>query len=143
MVAALKDDVAGAHVVVARSDHGSATMLDGLREAGADVTETVLYRLHRPDNSGESAAMAAAGELEAVLFTSSRTVSGFLDAAEERGVKEEAVVGLEHAIVGAIADGPAAAARKAGIAVDIVPEEADFDLLAAEVVEAAAPSYRD
>ncbi|WP_373189332.1 uroporphyrinogen-III synthase [Halolamina sp.] len=142
MVAALRDEVAGKHVVVARSDHGSATMLDGLREAGAEVTETVLYRLRRPEDSGESAAMAAAGDLEAVLFTSSRTVTGFLEAAAERGVRAEAVAGLDHAVVGAIADGPAETAREAGIVVDIVPEEADFDLLAAEVVE-AAPSYRN
>lgn len=143
MVEALKDDVAGAQVVVARSDHGSATMLDGLREAGADVTETVLYRLTRPEGSGQSAAMAAAGDLEAVLFTSSRTVSGFLDAAAERGVREEAIAGLENAVVGAIADAPAETAREEGITVDIVPEKADFDLLAAAVVEAAAPSYRN
>lgn len=143
MVTALTDDVAGKSVVVARSDHGSATLLDGLREAGADVTETVLYELRRPENSGNSAEMAAEGSLEAVLFTSSRTVTGFLEAAEERGIRDEAVTGLSDAVVGAIAEGPAETARDAGIAVDIVPETADFDLLAAEVVEAAAPSYRE
>lgn len=142
MVAELSGDVAGYAVAVARSDHGSETLLDGLHEAGADVTETVLYRLTRPEDSGESAELAAEGSLEAVLFTSSRTVEGFLDAAAERGVREEAVAGLETAVVGAIAEGPAATAREHGIAVDIVPEEADFDLLATEVVEAAAPSYR-
>jgi len=143
MVAALKDDVAGKSVAVARSDHGSETLLAGLREAGADVTETVLYRLRRPEDSGKSAAMAAEGKLEAVLFTSSRTVTGFLEAAEERGIREEAIAGLAEAVVGAIADGPAETAEEHGITVDIVPEEADFDRLAAEVVEAAAPSYRE
>lgn len=143
MVAALEDDVAGKSVAVARSDHGSETLLAGLEEAGADVTETVLYRLRRPENSGESAELAAEGELEAVLFTSSRTVTGFLEAAAERGVREAAVAGLEDAVVGAIAEGPAETAREAGIAVDVVPDEADFDRLAAEVVEAAAPGYRE
>lgn len=142
MVAALTDDVAGKTVAVARSDHGSETLLGGLREAGAEVTETVLYELRRPEGSGESAEMAAEGKLEAVLFTSSRTVTGFLDAAEERGIQEAAVAGLEAAVVGAIADGPAKTAKSHGVSVDIVPDEADFDRLAAEVVEAAAPSYR-
>ena len=142
MVATLEADVAGKSVAVARSDHGSETMLAGLREAGAEVTETVLYRLRRPDDSGESAALAAEGKLEAVLFTSSRTVEGFLEAAAERGIRESAIAGLENAVVGAIAAGPAETAEKHGITVDIVPDEADFDLLAAEVVEAAAPSYR-
>lgn len=143
VVAELRDEVDGASVVVARSAHGSDTLLDGLCEAGADVTETVLYRLTRPEGSGKSAAMAADGKLEAVLFTSSRTVEGFLDAAEERSVREAAVAGLAEAVVGAIAEGPAETAREHGIDVDVVPEEADFGLLATEVVEEAAPSYRE
>lgn len=143
MVAELRDDVEGKSVAVARSAHGSETLLEGLREAGAEVTETVLYRLARPAESGRSAELAAEGKLEAVLFTSSRTVEGFLDAAEERGVREEAIAGLRNAVVGAIAEGPADTAREHGIDVDIVPEKADFELLAAEVVEAAAPSYRE
>jgi len=60
LVAALEDRVDGEHVEVARSDHGSDVLLAGLREAGATVTETVLYRLTRPSDAGESAAMAAA-----------------------------------------------------------------------------------
>lgn len=143
MVAKLRDEVDDKSVVVARSAHGSKTLLEGLREAGADVTETVLYRLTRPDGSGKSAGMAAKGKLEAVLFTSSRTVEGFLEAADERGIRDEAIAGLQNVVVGAIAEGPAETAREHGIEVDIVPEEADFELLAAEVVEAAAPSYRE
>ncbi|MEF8801245.1 MAG: uroporphyrinogen-III synthase [Halolamina sp.] len=143
MVEELHGDVDGASVAVARSSHGSETLLDELREAGADVTETVLYRLNRPENSGRSAEMAAEGDLEAVLFTSSRTVEGFLDAAAKRGIRAEAVAGLADAVVGAIAEGPAETAREHGIDVDIVPEEADFDLLATEVIEQAVPSYRE
>lgn len=141
MVTELADDVAGRSVEVARSAHGSSTLLDGLREAGADVHETVLYRLVRPERSGESAEMAAAGELEAAVFTSSRTVEHFLAAAAERGVREAAVAGLNEAVVGVIADSPAETARSHGIEVDVVPDVADFDALVAEVVERAAPSY--
>lgn len=142
MVAELRDEVDGASVAVARSAHGNDGLLDGLCTAGADVTETVLYRLTRPEDSGTSAAMAADGKLEAVLFTSSRTVEGFLAAAEEREVRQAAIAGIQDAVVGAIADGPADTAREHGIEVDIVPEKADFDLLATEVVEEAAPSYQ-
>lgn len=143
MVAELSDDMAGELVAVARSAHGSETLLSGLREAGAEVTETVLYRLTRPSDSGTSAEMAAEGDLDAVLFTSSRTVLGFLAAAADRGIRAAAIAGLQDAEVGAIAEGPAETARDHGIEVDIVPAEADFDLLAAEVVEEAAPSYRE
>ncbi len=137
MVVELEDDVRGKSVALARSDRASATMPEGLREAGAEVTETTLYRLYRPEDAGESAELAAAGDLDGAAFTSSSTVDGFLAAAEERGIREEAVAGLANAVVGAIAESPAETAREAGIEVEFVPEDADFEALARGVVERA------
>ncbi|WP_134672427.1 uroporphyrinogen-III synthase [Halorussus marinus] len=143
LVAALEDRVDGARVEVARSDHGSAVLTEGLAEAGADVHETVLYRLVRPEGSGESAALAADGDLDAALFTSSLTVEHLLDAAAERGVREAAVAGLNDAVVGAIGPPTRETAEAAGIEVDVVPEAADFEALACAVVEATAPTYHE
>jgi len=143
LLAALEGRVDGASVELARSDRASRTLPEGLREAGAEVTETTLYRLTRPAGSGVSAERAAAGELDGALFTSSLTVEHFLAAAEDRGVREAAVAGLEAAVVGAIAEGPAETARDAGVAVDVVPERADFETMACEVVEAIAPTYHE
>ena len=143
LVAALEGRVEGERVEVARSDHGSDVLTDGLADAGADVHETVLYRLVRPAGSGDSAELAAAGELDAALFTSSLTVEHFLDAAAERGVREDAVEGLNVAVVGAIGDPTRETAESRGIGVDVVPDEAAFESLATAVVEAAAPSYRE
>jgi len=143
LVDALADAVAGVTVEVARSDHGSAVLTDGLEAAGAYVHETVLYRLVRPPESGESTALAAAGELDAALFTSSLTVEHFLAAAEDRGVREDAVAGLADATVGAIGAPTAETAEAAGIAVDVVPDQADFETLACAVVEAAAPTHHE
>jgi len=134
LVAALGDRVEGARVEVARSDHGSDVLLDGLTDAGAYVHETVLYRLVSPDGSGESAALAAGGDLAAALFTSSLTVEHFLDAAAERGVRSEALAGLDGAVVGAIGDPTRETAEAAGIGVDVVPRTATFDALAEAVV---------
>lgn len=142
LVAALETEVAGKRVEVARSDHGSAVLLDGLRAAGADVRETVLYRLVRPESAGDSAERAARGELEGALFTSSLTVEHFLEAAGERGVREAAVDGLNDAVVGAIGEPTCETAVDAGVEIDVVPDNADFEALACEVVEAAAPTYR-
>ena len=136
LVAELGDDVAGARVEVARSDHGSAVLLDGLEAAGAYVHETVLYRLERPADAGESAALAAEGRLDGAVFTSSLTVRNFLGAAEERGVREDAVAGLGEAVVGVIGDPTAETAADAGVGVDVVPEVADFEALAEAVVAA-------
>ncbi|SDG17409.1 uroporphyrinogen-III synthase [Halorubrum xinjiangense] len=136
LVAALEPRVAGERVVVARSDHGSDVLLDGLREAGADVTETVLYRLTRPADAGDSAELAAAGDLDAAAFTSSLTVDNFLAAAADRGVEEAARAGLADAVVGAIGPPTAETAADRGVDVDVVPDEASFDALATAVVDA-------
>lgn len=142
LVEALRGRVDGERVEVARSDHGSDVLLDGLRDAGADPTETVLYRLTRPDGAGESAELAAEGRLDAAAFTSSLTVEHLLDAAAERGVHAEAVAGLNDAVVGAIGPPTAETAAEHGIDVDVVPEDAEFETLADAVVEAATAKGR-
>jgi uroporphyrinogen-III synthase len=137
LVAALSGRVDGERVEVARSDHGSDVLLNGLRAAGATVNETVLYRLTRPGGAGESAELAAAGDLDAAAFTSSLTVTHFLDAAAERGVREGAVAGLNDAVVGAIGPPTAETAAERGIDVDVVPDDADAAALLEAVVAAA------
>ena len=137
LVATLRDSVDGEVIEVARSDHGSDVLLDGLRDAGARVTETVLYRLSRPDDAGKSASLAAAGELDALAFTSSLTVEHFLEAAADRGVREAALDGTNAAVVGAIGPPTAVTADELGIDVDVIPEDADFESLAEAVVDAA------
>jgi len=135
LVDALRDRVDGARVEVARSDHGSAVLLDGLRAEGARVHETVLYRLVRPPGAGESAERAARGDLDGACFTSSLTVDHFLDAAVDRGVRDDAVAGLGDAVVGAIGDPTRETTEARGLQVDVVPDEATFEALADEVVD--------
>jgi uroporphyrinogen-III synthase len=143
LVDLLSGRVSGEAVAVARSDHGSDVLLDGLRGAGADVTETVLYRLTMPEGAGQSTVMAAGHELEGVCFTSSLTVENFLQAATDRGVREEALEGLDAAVVGAIGEPTRETAETHGIGVDVVPDRADFEELACRVVERAAPTHHD
>ncbi|PSP68531.1 uroporphyrinogen-III synthase [Halobacteriales archaeon QS_1_69_70] len=135
LVEALGDDVEGRRVEVARSDHGSTVLTDGLDAAGAYVHETVLYRLVRPESAGNSAVAAAGGRLDAACFTSSLTVEHFLEAAADRGVREAAVAGLAEAVVGAIGEPTRETASARGIPVDVVPDTATFESLATAVVE--------
>ena len=100
------------------------------------MTETVLYRLARPEGAGESAELAAAGDLDAAAFTSSLTVDNFLAAADARGVGEAARAGLADAVVGVIGPPTAETAADRGVAVDVVPDEASFEALATAVVDA-------
>ncbi len=135
LLEALADRVDGTRVEVARSDHGSAVLLDGLDDAGAYHHETVLYRLVRPGGAGDSVEAAAGGELAAALFTSSLTVEHFLDAADERGLREAALAGLASAVVGAIGEPTRETAEGLGVAVDVVPETATFEALARAAVD--------
>lgn len=134
LVAALRDAVSGKCIEIARSDHGSRVLIDGLNDAGAYVHETVLYELTRPKGSGVSAERAADGELDAALFTSSLTVEHFLEAATIRGIRGGAVAGLNDAVVGCIGEPTRETAVRAGIDVEVVPDEADFAELARAVV---------
>ncbi len=124
----------GHRVEIARSDHGSPVLRNGLDDAGAYHHETVLYQLVRPDGAGDSAVLAATGDLNAALFTSTLTVEHFLAAAEDRGVHEKALAGLDGAVVGAIGEPTREAATAAGITVDVVPGEATFEALARETL---------
>jgi len=135
LVRELADAVDGARVEVARSDHGSAVLLEGFEDAGAYVHETVLYRLVRPPEAGVSVERAAAGELDAALFTSSLTVEHFLEIAAEQGQGDAARAGLADAVVGAIGQPTRDTAEDAGVEVDVVPDRADFETLARAVVE--------
>lgn len=134
LLAHLEDDVEGKRVAVARSDHGTERLLEGLQAAGATVEETVLYRLRRPPGAGRSVRAAAAGRLDAALFTSSLTVEHFLAAAGEQDRRDAAIAGLDRAVVGAIGSPTRETAASAGITVDVVPVEATFDALATAVV---------
>ncbi|QLG49682.1 uroporphyrinogen-III synthase [Natrinema halophilum] len=134
LVATLRDRVDGARVEIARSDHGSDVLLEGLDAAGAYVHETILYRLVRPEESGRSVAMAADGRLDAACFTSSLTVEHFLETAAEREIREAALHGLDAATVGVIGEPTAETATDLGIDVDLVASEATFERLAVETV---------
>lgn len=135
LVNALEDQVAGARVEIARSDHGSPILIAGLVEAGAYIHETVLYELVQPDSAGKSVELAARGELDAALFTSALTVEHFIDAAASRDIVTGAIDGLDTAIVGAIGEPTSDRLMSHGITADIVADVADFEVLARTVIE--------
>jgi uroporphyrinogen-III synthase len=70
-------------------------------------------------------------------------VANWVAAAADRGVRDSALDGLDAGVVGAIGDPTRETLADYGVTADVVPERADFELLATEVVEAAAPTYHD
>ncbi|MFB6086360.1 MAG: uroporphyrinogen-III synthase [Halodesulfurarchaeum sp.] len=140
LVQALESEVDGERVEIARSDHGSQVLLDGLGAAGAYLHETILYELVVPDGAGDSVELAARGDLDAALFTSSLTVEHFLAVARDRGVESDVRGGLDGAVVAAIGSPTAETAAASGLTVDIVPESADFEALARRALEDLDPT---
>lgn len=135
LVEALRDRGPGARVEIARSAHGSRTLPEGCDEIGAYHHETVLYRLVRPSGAGESVEALLAGDLDGVLFTSSRIVEHFLATAAEDNRREDALEALADVMVGAIGAPTEATAMDAGIAVDETASEGTFRSLASDVVD--------
>ncbi|MDY6779280.1 MAG: uroporphyrinogen-III synthase [Halobacteria archaeon] len=128
LVEALKDEVRGKKVEVARSDHGSSELIDGLNESGAFVHETVLYELVRPEGGGEEAVEGILkGRVDGVLFTSSLTVENLLSAAGEG--RSDVVEKLCSVVVGAIGEPTRETAVSCGVDVDFTAESETFESL--------------
>lgn len=143
IVEELRNFVDGHRVEIARSNHGSDILIDGLIDSGAYVHETVLYRIEIPQGAGASVELAAQGELDVVLFTSSLTVQHFLEIADSRDLRAEVNDGIGDALVAAIGEPTRRTAESLGIDIDLVPATATFDALACEAIEAAAPTYHE
>lgn len=133
LVDELGDRVEGKRVEVARSDHGSDELIDGLEAKGAYVHETVLYRLVRPPDAGSSIEAVIEGEIDALAFTSSLTVKHFLELADEEDRTGELMAALEGVIVGAIGPPTAETATSLGLQVDHIASEATFESLIEEL----------
>ncbi len=121
-------DVAGKRVLIPRAADARDVLPEGLRERGADVDVVALY-----DTIGEPLSPAAAEALAAadyVTFTSSSTVTRFLEAAGD-GVPNGARV---------VSIGPVTSetARERGLEVHVEAERHDIDGLVEALVNDAA-----
>lgn len=128
-------DAAPAHVVIARSDHGSAVLPEALSSAAVSHAEVVLYRLERPADAGVSVQATAAGEVDALAFTSSLTVEHFLEIAAAAGVEEAIMAQRPQLTVGAIGAPTAATLDAHGLDPDCTPTEATASALIEAIFE--------
>jgi uroporphyrinogen III methyltransferase / synthase len=71
--------IGGVRILLARAAEARDVLPQELRAAGADVTVAPVYRTIRPDQDmGRVQKLLAAGEIDAVTFTSSSTVTNFI-----------------------------------------------------------------
>jgi len=120
--------VAGKRVLIPRAADARDVLPDGLRERGADVDVVALY-----DTVGEPLEASTVDSLSAadyVTFTSSSTVTRFLDAVGERLPNGARVVSI----------GPvtSATAREHGLDVHVEAERHDIDGLVEALVDDAS-----
>jgi uroporphyrinogen III methyltransferase/synthase len=122
-------EVEGRPVLVARASEARDVLPDALRDRGAEVDVVALYEAV-PEQPAP-AAIEAAQEADYVTFTSSSTVRNFIRAVGDSLSRRTRVVSI----------GPvtSAAARDAGLEVDVEAERHDVDgLVEALLADAAA-----
>jgi uroporphyrinogen III methyltransferase/synthase len=126
----------GRRVLLPRAAGARAILPEELRARGAIVDEVVSYRSIKPESSREllRAALADVRPLDCVTFTSSSTVTHFLELIDDVGGKAGRER-LSASVVACIGPITAATAREAGLRVDVVPAEYTIPALARAVVE--------
>ncbi|WJZ01561.1 uroporphyrinogen-III synthase [Corynebacterium freiburgense] len=121
-------------VLLPRADIATDVLVDGLTDLGWEVDDVTAYRTVRAaPPSAEVRDMIKSGGFDAVCFTSASTVKNLVG-----------IAGKPHqrTIIACIGPMAAAAAREAGLRVDVQPEEASVaalvDALAAHVASLRA-----
>lgn len=110
-------------------DNPNRPLIEYLQAAGAVVHPVAPY-IYADD--AESSAVAgligqlAAGEVDAIAFTSSPQVSRIATVARQQGLEDELQAGMARILVAAVGPLVADALREAGFRVDLMPAESFF-----------------
>lgn len=124
-------------VLVARAEVARDVLPDALRAAGYEVDVVSVYKTRSPPRVllDGLAALLEAGEVDAVTFTSSSTVTHLCDALEGRAVEL-----LAKTTVASIGPITTDTARARGLRVDVVAEQSTIPGLVAALEEHFAKS---
>jgi uroporphyrin-III C-methyltransferase len=141
LVEAIKKDVSGKVVDIARSSHGAAILIDGLKAANASVYETQVYEITRPQINNKQKEMIKSmldGKVDAIVFTSSMMVRNLIDLTSQLDVRNKIITTLNDrkVVVGAIGHPTADTLKEYGILVDVSPKEFTFQALIDEIQRA-------
>ena len=128
-------DLRGRRILVPRAPEGRPTLVDRLRDAGADVEAVTTYRI-QPAPAPSSAHWATAQSVDAALFLSGETLANLLRIVPEA----QARAMLARVTVGVIGPVAAERARQLGIRVDVVPDTATQEALVEAMMKRLALS---
>lgn len=125
LAAALIDATsAGQRILLPQSAIARPVLAEALSEAGLIVTAVPAYRTVTGRGGDDVPALLAAGAVDAVIFTSSSTVDGFLERLAAEGGLRDNLAGVCLACIGPIT---ARTAEGHGLMVHVVPRE-DYTL---------------
>lgn len=129
LVEYLCKDVRGKNVDLARSVFGSTVLTEGLARCGANVLETKVYSLFKPDGEEQKDLIRSAleGKITAFAFTSSMMIHNFFEVAKEMEAENEILKVLNESIVAAIGLPTAETLRGYKVNVSVIPDEYTFE----------------
>jgi len=129
------EDLRGRRILLPRAAGARAVLPETLAARGASVDEVVAYRAVTPadaDVPGLRAALAA-GDIDALTFTSSSTVRHFVELIGRERVAT--LCGAPRPVVACIGPVTAETAREAGLTVAVCPADYTAPALAAALVD--------
>lgn len=115
-------------------------LVEGLRARGADVTTVRVYQWDLPEDTGplrEAARKLAAGDFDAVLFTTAVQIAHLARVADDQGIEKEVFDGLRRALVGSIGPTTTEALEEYGVDPDFEPTHPKMGFLVKEAAERA------
>jgi len=123
-----KPDPAGARVLIARAEQARDVLPEGLDGLGYAVDVLAVYRTVPTEPDATDVARVRGGEVDAITFTSSSTVTNFCDAIGPLGATRPSVISI----------GPITSqtARERGLEVDAEADPHTIDGLVAAVLAA-------
>jgi uroporphyrinogen-III synthase len=145
ILAACRDqapDVRGANIAIQEHGLPSTALQAGLEELGATVARVPVYQWALPEDIEplqDNLRRLVAGQVDVVLFTSSRQVAHMLLVAGQMGIEEDLRAAFRRLVLGSIGPTTSETLAEYGIGVDFEPAHPKLGHL---VAEAAAISSR-
>ncbi|ETA67136.1 MAG: uroporphyrinogen-III synthase [Methanolobus sp.] len=137
LVEYLCSDVKGKVIDTARSFYGSTLLIEGLKNCGAEIHETNVYTLTKPDGDeqAEFISKVLAGEVDVFAFTSSMMVRNFFEHAVDQSSKNEVLAIMNNSVVAAIGVPTAKTIEGYGVNVSVTPGKFTFEAILKKVLD--------
>ena len=128
-----EERIRGARILIPRAAKARELLPEELRNMGAQVEVVPAYRTIKPDHDSERVReMLKNGAIDMVTFTSSSTVTNFVEMFEVK--RQELVEWMKHLVVACIGPITARTAQENGFSVDLIPSEYTIEALTDSIV---------